>query len=197
MNLYIQFLMQGGLYNKYRFNVMESRLDNFVKAFNSERANLKVVFQNITEAKVYFYAINLYKHDIGVFIAVRDTPGFIRATNNHKDINLLGFEKYPNKLWYTYCGFVLKGVVISELVSDVAEKPTIWDGVSYNHRIHLESHSWRKKNMSNIIIDDIEYSSNGRDANIVIVDANTFEVIDSVVYDTHDPQDYFRRIKKG
>ena len=44
-------------------------------------------------------------------------------------------------------------------------------------------------------IDGIEYSSNGRGANIVIIDAETFEVIDSVVYDTHDPQDYFRRIK--
>lgn len=32
-------------------------------------------------------------------------------------------------------------------------------------------------------------------ANIVIIDAETFEVIDSVVYDTHEPQDYFRRIK--
>jgi len=50
-------------------------------------------------------------------------------------------------------------------------------------------------NKANILIDGIEYSSNGRGANIVIIDAETFEVIDSVVYDTHEPQDYFRRIK--
>lgn len=129
-------------------------------------------------------------------IAVRDTPGFIRASNNHQDINKLGFEKYPAKLWYTYCGFMLKGVVITDAASDVAELPMIWDGVSYNHSIHLESHSWRKLNQSKIMVDGIEYSSNARGANIVIIDAENFEVIDSVVYDTHEPQDYFRRIKK-
>ena len=124
-----------------------------------------------------------------------DTPGFIKATNYHQDINELGFEKYPNKLWVTYCGFMLKGVVIADKASDVAEVSTIWEAESYGHSIHMESHSWRKLNKANILIDGIEYSSNGRGANIVIIDAETFEVIDSVVYDTHDPQDYFRRIK--
>ena len=62
--------------------------------------------------------------------------------------------------------------------------------------ISLESHLWRKLNQSKILIDGIEYSSNGRGANIVIVDAETFEVIDSVVYDTHELQDYFRSIKE-
>lgn len=60
----------------------------------------------------------------------------------------------------------------------------------------MESHLWRKLNQSKILIDGIEYFSNGRGANIVIVDAETFEVIDSVVYDTHELQDYFRRIKE-
>ena len=46
------------------------------------------------------------------------------------------------------------------------------------------------------MVDGIEYSSNARGANIVIIDAENFEVIDSVVYDTHEPQDYFRRIKE-
>ena len=124
-----------------------------------------------------------------------DTPGFIKATNYHQDINELGFEKYPNKLWVTYCGFMLKGVVIADKASDVVEVPTIWEAESYGHSIYMESHSWRKLNKANILIDGIEYSSNGRGANIVIIDAETFEVIDSVVYDTHDPQDYFRRIK--
>lgn len=45
-------------------------------------------------------------------------------------------------------------------------------------------HSWRKLNLSKILIDGIEYSFNGM-ANIVIIDVSTFEVIDSVVYDTH------------
>ena len=55
--------------------------------------------------------------------------------------------------------------------------------------------SWRKLNKANILIDGIKYSTNGRGANIVIIDAETFEVIDSVVYDTHEPQDNYRRIK--
>lgn len=91
---------------------------------------------------------------------------------------------------------MLKGVVITDAASDVAELPMIWDGVSYNHSIHLESHSWRKLNQSKIMVDGIEYSLNARGANIVIIDAENFEVIDSVVYDTHEPQDYFRRIKE-
>lgn len=98
-------------------------------------------------------------------------------------------------MWYTYCGFVLKGVVVADVAFDMPEVPTIWEGDSYGHSIHMESHSWRKLNKANILIDGIEYSSNGRGANIVIIDAETFEVIDSVVYDTHEPQDYFRRIK--
>lgn len=187
-------MLRDEIENTYHFSVMESRIDNLIKAFNNEGGNLKYIFQNITDARVYFDAINLYKYDIGIFIAVRDTPGFIRATNNHKDINLLGFENYPDKLWFTYCGFMLKGVVVLDVVSDIAEKPTIINGVYCNHSIHMESHSWRKSNLSKIMIDDVDYSSNGRGANIVIINVRTFEVIDSVVYDTHDQQDYFRRI---
>lgn len=191
-------LLRIEIENKHRFRVMEARLDHLVNAvgYSIVQTKLKDIFQNITEAKVYFDAIELYKQDIGVLIAVRDTPGFVKETNNHLAINKFGFEKYPAKLWYTYCGFMLKGVVIVDMVSDVAELPTIWDGFSYNHSIHLESHSWRKLNQSKILSDGIEYSSNGRGANIVIIDAETFEVIDSVVYDTHEPQDYFRRIKE-
>ena len=191
-------LLRMEIENKHRFRVLEARLDNLVNAvgYGVEKAKLKDIFQHIKEAKAYFDAINLYKHDIGVLIAVRDTPGFIYSSNNHQYINKLGFENYPEKLWYTYCGFMIKGVVVTDVASDVAEVPTIWEGVSYSHFIHLESHSWRKLNQSKILLDGIEYSSNGRGANIVIIDAETFEVIDSVVYDTHEPQDYFRRIKK-
>lgn len=191
-------LLRMEMENKHRFSVMAARLDHLVNAVGYRTAEIKLkdVFQNITEVKAYFDAINIYKKDIGVLIAVRDTPGFIRASNNHQDINKLGFEKYPAKLWYTYCGFMLKGVVITDAASDVAELPMIWDGVSYNHSIHLESHSWRKLNQSKIMVDGIEYSLNARGANIVIIDAENFEVIDSVVYDTHEPQDYFRRIKE-
>ena len=89
--------------------------------------------------------------------------------------------------------FILKGVVVADLVSDTAEASTIWDGNICSHLIHLESHSYRKKNEANIVIDGLEYSSDGRGANIVIIDAETFEVVDSVWYDTHDPQDYFKR----
>lgn len=191
-------LLRMEIENKHRFGVMEARLNQLVNVVGCRvaKTTLKGIFQNITEAKVYFDAISLYKQDIGVLIAVRDTPGFIKASNSHQDINKLGFQKYPAKLWYTYCGFMLKGVVITDAASDVAELPMIWDGVSYNHSIHLESHSWRKLNQSKILVDGIEYSSNARGANIVIIDAGTFEVIDSVVYDTHEPQDYFRRIKE-
>ena len=191
-------LLRMEIENKQLFRIMETRLDNLVNAvgYSVVKTKLKDIFQNITEVKAYFDVINLYKQDIGVLITVRDTPGFIKTTNSHQDINKLGFEKYPGKLWYTYCGFMLKGVVITDMVSDVAEVPTNWEGVSYGHFIHMESHAWRKLNRSNILIDGVEYSSNGRGANIVIIDAETFEVIDSVVYDTHDPQDYFRRIKK-
>lgn len=90
---------------------------------------------------------------------------------------------------------MLKGVVVADVASDMPEVLTIWEGDSYGHSIHMESHSWRKLNKANILIDGIEYSSNRRGANIVIIDVETFEVIDSVVYDTHDPQDFFRRIK--
>lgn len=186
-------LLRNEIENKYRFSIMESRFDNLIKSFNHERVDLKILFSNITDIRVYFDAINLYRQNIGVLLAVRDTPGFIKPTNNHKEINLLGFDNYPDKLWYTYCGFILKGVVVVDLASDTAEASTIWDGNICSHLIHLESHSYRKKNAANIVIDGLEYSSNGRGANIVIIAADTFEVIDSVWYDTHDPQDYFKR----
>lgn len=186
-------LLRNEIENKYCFSVMESRFDNLLKAFNSERVDLKLLFSNISDIRVYFDAINLYRQNIGVLLAVRDTPGFVKPTNNHKELNQIGFNKYPDKLWYTYCGFILKGVAIVDLVSDTAEIPTVWDGNIGNHLIHLESNSYRKKNAANIVIDGSEYSSNGRGANIVIIAADTFEVIDSVWYDTHDPQDYFKR----
>lgn len=191
-------LLRNEIENKYRFNIIEAKIENLVRFASQEGrvSKLKGIFQGITNIDVYLETVNLYKQDIGVLISVRDTPGCARSTNCFESIKDLGFKRYPSKLWYTYCGFILKGVVVADIASDIAENHTIWNGVSYSHSICLESHSWRKLNTSKILIDNVNYSPNGRGANIVIINAETFEVLDTVTYDMHEAQDCFRRIKK-
>lgn len=191
-------LLRDEIENKYRFRILETRLNELVYSVSRKNKleDLKSIFNNITDIKVYLDVINLYKYDIGVLVSVKDTPGSNRISNCLERIQEFGFKNYPSNLWFTYCGFIMKGVVIVDTSSSKAEIPTTWNGQIHNHSISLESHSWRKLNMSKIMIDDKDYSTNQRGANIVIVNADTFEVLDSVVYDMHEVQDYFRRIKE-
>lgn len=191
-------LLRKQIENDYRISIMETRLNNLVRATakNIPEKNLKDIFQSIADIRSYVDAIHLYMHNIGILIAVKDTPGYIRCDNCHEELNNIGFKKYPDKLWCTYCGLILQGVTIIDLPSEVAETATVWSGTIHDHDIHLESHSWREQNVSKILIDGVEYSTNIRGANIVIINAETFEVLDSVVYDTHESSDYFRRINK-
>ena len=85
------------------------------------------------------------------------------------------------------------GVKLVDLSQDKAEFPTIWEVLIHNHSIRLKSLSWRKQNVSKIMIGGIDYSANQRGANIAIVDSETFEILDSVSYDTHKMQDCFKR----
>lgn len=191
-------LLRNEIESKYQLKSLETRINNIVNSVGREYDinSVKSIFRNITDIREYFDLIKLYKKNIGIVVAVRDTSGFKRESNYFDELHNIGFKHYPEKLWYTYCGFILKGVEIVDKTSDKAEIPTTWNGEINNHVINLESHSWRKLNTSKIIIDGVDYSSNQRGANIVVIDAESFEVIDSVVYDMHEIQDYFRRIKK-
>ncbi len=52
--------------------------------------------------------------------------------------------------------------------------------------IYIESHGWNAKSLSSIIFENQELSKNSRGLNIVVVDLNTFEIVDKSTCDLHD-----------
>lgn len=179
-------MMKDNIKNTYRMKCLEKRFDMFQKSIFSDmdkRDYIRNNLKNISDVNLYMDMLLLYGEFIGILLAVKDTPGFSRENNALGKLFHLDICNYPNKLWGTYCGIIVKKAVIVDITSGEAEIPTIWESNICGHSVHLESHSFRKLNQAKIEIDNKDYAVNRRGVNIVVVDANTFEIIDSVVYD--------------
>jgi len=94
-----------------------------------------------------------------------------------------GLQSLYNKHFHSYIGIIDKGNIIHESISEKNEAVHIM--MKYRDTsLQVTSKSLNAGNISEIIIDDNEYSVNKRGLNIVVFDRITKMLIDSVCFDT-------------
>lgn len=136
--------------------------------------------KNLTD---YFKILNCLKEKILVLIAVKDTPGFQLSTDEVIVLNEIGLaEHFEGKHWHSYIAAINCGKVLVEKISvnDENVEDVFMVG---NHSVKLFSSIYKKENIANIIIDDIDYAINSRGFNIVAYDWSKEMVIDTVCFD--------------
>ena len=63
-----------------------------------------------------------------------------------------------------------------------------YDAEFDGHSVHMESKTWKEGNKASVFIDGTERAINHRGINVVVFSNTRDEVIDSVAFDTHDPE---------
>lgn len=144
------------------------------------------LFCKVSDIEEYLNLLNENKEGLNIIISVKDTPGFEITDSIVEKLKNLGCKiSLKDKHWHSYVCVISNGKVIAETISKNEER------VAYNGSINgrtykVVSRSFRKGNISAIQIDGIEYSENHRGLNIVVIDTCLNEVVDSVVFDTHE-----------
>lgn len=122
-----------------------------------------------------------------IFMAVKDIQGY-QLTEEHTDkLMSLGFQDADILLEHTYHGFLgirsADGYQYENISYD--EKKLHFETVLSGQTVKMDSQTYNNGNMASIQLGIHDYAKNGRGFNIVVVDAEDGELVDSVCFDTH------------
>ena len=144
------------------------------------------LFNTVSDVSQYLEMLRQYMNELIVAIAVRDTPGFELNEKIDSLLHDIGCKtSLVDKHWQSYVFVMDGGNVISEVISNNQER-VAYTGTIQGKSYKVVSRSYNKGDVAAIQIDGAEYSENRRGLNIVLVDKNLNEVIDTVVFDTHE-----------
>lgn len=182
------------LSTEIRENILEEKVEQsfFMNTSDHTLAQMKSFLTRCHYIESYLDALQMLRQDVMILLAVRDTPGFYEGGVLLEKLKRLGFQRYPNQLWWTYVGAVYKGGTFVDFVSTEAEKPVQASWEMNGRRIFLASKSYRNGDISVIRLDQEDYSCNGRGMNLVVCDTEG-NVIDSVTFDTHIMRQFRRK----
>ena len=141
---------------------------------------------NTTNINNYLRALNDERYTI--FISVRDEATTSMTDEIRTDLANLGLkETWAKALRHSYLAMIDRGNVIYEKLSDkaITYKDSFQNG---RMRIDMLSAGYNAGNKSSIKIDNVENSKNLRGLNIVVYNNERRCVIDSVNFDTWDPE---------
>lgn len=128
--------------------------------------------------------------DYTIFFAVKDSAGNNDIHGVQEYLHNMGFRQI-NRLfdgnYHTFAGIINKGTVEYEKL-DEAENAIKYDTIIEKNTIHLISQTFHYGNQAVISINEKDYAINGRGINIVVYNNKSMEVVDSVAFDTYDPQ---------
>lgn len=129
------------------------------------------------------------RKDCTVLFAVKDIQGYKLDENTTARLKKMGFDKVNVLLehkYHTFIGVLSNGVVKYQHIGGAgADK---YNSKLRDHSLHIESKTWNKGNKASICIDGKEWAVNKRGINIVVFSNTKDEVIDSVAFDTHNPE---------
>lgn len=172
---------------KWQLNVKEIYSEQQSDKFYVKIPTAGKHIQFLTNILDYLKLLNDKKDKYIIFIAVRDTPGNEINTEISSLLNELGIKNdLIDKLWYSFLAIIDGGVNIMENIAK--DIPISFSTDINNHHIIMDSAPYKNGNIANIIIDNINYSLNKRGLNIVVMDKNSAKVIDTVSFDTHNPE---------
>lgn len=155
--------------------------------------NDELRLRSINYFKEYLLFLNEIKDKYIIFLGVKDTPG---SKLYEEEVNLIkkfGFNSFDKQLWRMYLGIMVRGIIVLDKKGNAPEDDVSYEGVISGNRVVLLSSSWRKKNICKIEIGQRDYAVNRRGINIVVYDPVRNITIDSIVYDSHDGNQYFYR----
>jgi hypothetical protein len=132
----------------------------------------------------------LQSEDYLILMAAKDEASVAVTDNIYQAMRELGLETdLRDHVRQSYIAVVEDG---NPLYEQISEDRLIYETELDGHVIHIESAEYIAGNYAVIGIDGIDYSVNGRGMNIVVVDKETFEVIDAVCCDFYEGLDMTR-----
>lgn len=156
------------------------KLQQMVRILYGQRTKLPFI-DSIEE---YVKELSKAKEKNIILLSVKDTPGISMTdefANNLK--NALGIQSLlSNHHWYSYVGIIADRKVLFESL-DKNKIIKSMDIEGFN--IRITSAALKVGNVSEIKVNNKEYSQNKRGINIVVIDKELGTVIDSVCIDPH------------
>jgi len=128
--------------------------------------------------------------DCTVYISIKDIQGYSLTEEIAEKMKKAGLDSADillEKSYHSYIACLSNGETILEKIGN-GEEPSHFEGVLNNKTVILESRTLKGGNLSSIQINGVEYSKNKRGFNIVVIDQETNQVIDSINFDTHVPE---------
>lgn len=125
--------------------------------------------------------------DCTIFFAVKNTQGYQLNEQIIDQMEILGFEQLEELLgeeYHSFAGIVQNGQALYQMIGN-QDEAIRYDGIVNGCSVRLESKTIQCGNQASIQIDGIDYSINKRGLNIVVYNNKTYEVINSVAFDTH------------
>lgn len=159
--------------------------------------------REITQIGEYIAELNNIKENKLIIFTVKDTSGFCFENIAVENMKKLGLNTdLRMKHGHSYAAIINKGNVIFERLSQSDESIILENKKLENEgvTINVMSSVFRRENMSVMMIDNIDYSLNGRGLNIVIYDYDKRKIEDSIVFDTHvkgNPANRANPVKEG
>lgn len=137
-----------------------------------------------TDISNYLEKINNIKDNIVICISAKDTPGMAINKNLNNRLNNLGLKtNLTDKHWCGYSAIIYKGLVVDEKC--VYDKDVSCIYADDKFKIKTISGPLHGSNISSIEINGIDYSTNVRGLNFVVIDLKSNSVVDAVGFDTH------------
>lgn len=143
------------------------------------------LFMTVSNIISYLDMLSLYRQELIIAVAVKDTPGFAFTEEMAEKMRAFGCRiSLVDKHWKGYVALIDGGKIIAENISRKEER-VAYVGNLGGKNYKVVSRPYRQGNISAIIIDGVEYSENRRGVNIVVLDKSLNAVIDTVSFDTH------------
>ena len=168
--------------------------------------SLLIPFSMITHPEIIRHAEDIYtylsslKHfKEGFFvICVKDTSGYLIGDEIVSLMKDLGLSvNLKDRVWQGYIAVIENGSVIFEELSE-QNLPSEFIGKSASGvDIIVRSKPLKAGDLSEIIVDGVDNSSNGRGLNIVVYSSKYNQVIDSISFDTHNRGGKILAFRKG
>ena len=139
----------------------------------------------ITDFDTYLIELNKIKKNVMILLSVKDTVGLHFRQESAELLNKIGIAtNLSGKHGHSYIGLINKGKVVVDTLSSTNEDLNIRLDCN-DKEIILYSSVYTRNNLSDIRIEDINYSIDLRGLNIVVYDISLDNVVDMVCFDTH------------
>lgn len=174
------------------YNIVSNMLDEQKMQIETLRKEVKFLIEElgysidkIEDINRYLSVIKRNDYKYIIFLAIKDTPGFLINEQIANEIKCLGFQtNLQNRHWYSFIGIINGSEVECEVLSKyqeaVSSEMTV-EGLD----IGICSKALNAGNEASICINGKDYAVNRRGLNFVIWDKEKQCVIDSVCFDTH------------